>query len=41
MSLNWGNIMKTIMDDPGSFFEQGGWKIILEDSDVRFFAQKN
>lgn len=31
MSLNWNNIMKTIIDDPDAFFENGGWKFILEE----------
>lgn len=33
MALNWANIMKTILEDPDEFFDQGGWKIILEESD--------
>ncbi|KAI1722500.1 FACT complex subunit (SPT16/CDC68) domain-containing protein [Ditylenchus destructor] len=33
MSLNWNNIMKTIIDDPEAFFENGGWNFILKDSD--------
>lgn len=37
MSLNWANIMKTIVDDPTSFFENGGWNF-LADSDVSFLA---
>ena len=27
-SLNWGKIMKTILDDPEGFFEEGGWKFL-------------
>jgi len=33
MSLNWNNIMKTIIDDPDAFFENGGWKFILEEDE--------
>jgi len=33
MSLNWGNIMKTITEDPEAFFENGGWNFILADSE--------
>jgi len=27
-SLNWGKIMKTIIDDPEGFFESGGWSFL-------------
>ncbi|XP_072833109.1 FACT complex subunit SPT16 [Pogona vitticeps] len=27
-SLNWTKVMKTIMDDPEGFFEQGGWSFL-------------
>lgn len=27
-SLNWGKIMKTIVDDPEGFFEDGGWNFL-------------
>ncbi|KAH7727557.1 FACT complex subunit SPT16 [Aphelenchoides avenae] len=33
ISLNWNNIMKTIVDDPEAFFENGGWNFLLSDSD--------
>ncbi|KAI3413953.1 hypothetical protein GPALN_011424 [Globodera pallida] len=33
MSLNWANIMKTINEDPETFFEEGGWNFLLADSD--------
>ena len=31
-SLNWGKIMKTIVDDPDGFFEPGGWGFLDPDS---------
>ena len=31
-SLNWGKIMKTIVDDPDGFFETGGWGFLDPDS---------
>lgn len=34
-SLNWTKIMKTIVDDPEGFFEQGGWSFLDPDSEVR------
>ena len=35
-SLNWAKIMKTIVDDPEAFFEQGGWNFLNpEDDEVR------
>jgi len=32
-SLNWGKIMKTIVDDPEGFFESGGWSFLDPESD--------
>jgi len=32
-SLNWGKIMKTIVDDPEGFFESGGWNFLDPESD--------
>ncbi|XP_022082378.1 FACT complex subunit SPT16-like [Acanthaster planci] len=32
-SLNWSKIMKTILDDPEGFFENGGWNFLEPDSD--------
>ena len=32
-SLNWGKIMKTIVDDPDGFFESGGWNFLDPESD--------
>ncbi|RWS01709.1 FACT complex subunit spt16-like protein [Dinothrombium tinctorium] len=32
-SLNWAKIMKTIVDDPEGFFDQGGWSFLDPDSD--------
>ncbi|TPX38266.1 hypothetical protein SmJEL517_g00054 [Synchytrium microbalum] len=29
VNLNWGPIMKTITEDPGEFFQIGGWDLIL------------
>lgn len=34
-SLNWTKIMKTIVDDPEGFFEQGGWSFLDPESEVR------
>ncbi|XP_070574512.1 FACT complex subunit SPT16-like [Ptychodera flava] len=31
-SLNWAKIMKTIVDDPAGFFEQGGWNFLEPES---------
>ncbi|KAI8126369.1 FACT complex subunit spt16 [Lucilia cuprina] len=31
-SLNWAKIMKTIVDDPEGFFEQGGWSFLDPES---------
>ena len=33
-SLNWTKIMKTIVDDPEGFFDQGGWSFLAPESDV-------
>ncbi|CAD5219494.1 unnamed protein product [Bursaphelenchus okinawaensis] len=33
MSLNWNNIMKRVIDEPETFFEEGGWNFLLADSD--------
>ena len=27
-SLNWGKIMKTIIEDTEGFFDQGGWSFL-------------
>jgi len=32
-SLNWGKIMKTIVEDPEGFFENGGWSFLDPDGD--------
>ncbi|XKL65902.1 hypothetical protein PGB90_009322 [Kerria lacca] len=32
-SLNWAKIMKTILDDPEGFFENGGWSFLDPGSD--------
>ncbi|CAH8611311.1 unnamed protein product [Schistosoma haematobium] len=32
-SLNWPKLMKTILDDPEGFVEQGGWSFISPDED--------
>ncbi|CAG0881437.1 unnamed protein product [Darwinula stevensoni] len=33
-SLNWNKIMKTIVDDPDGFFENGGWTFLDPHSDA-------
>lgn len=33
-SLNWAKIMKTIVDDPEGFFDNGGWSFLDPDSDA-------
>ncbi|KAI6232490.1 FACT complex subunit [Aphelenchoides besseyi] len=33
ISLNWNNIMKTIVQDPEQFFSDGGWNFLLNDTD--------
>ncbi|KAJ4948566.1 hypothetical protein JOQ06_020099 [Pogonophryne albipinna] len=35
-SLNWTKIMKTIVDDPEGFFEQGGWSFLDPEGDVHY-----
>ena len=35
--MNWIKIMKTIVEDPKAFIEDGGWGF-LEPDDVRFFT---
>jgi nucleosome binding factor SPN SPT16 subunit len=32
-SLNWNNIMRTIVKDPEAFFEDGGWNFLNSNSD--------
>jgi len=32
-SLNWAKVMKTIVDDPEGFFENGGWSFLDPESD--------
>ncbi|XP_077975162.1 FACT complex subunit SPT16-like [Styela clava] len=32
-SLNWAKILKTIVDDPEAFFDQGGWSFLEPESD--------
>ncbi len=38
-SLNWTKIMKTILDDPEGFFDNGGWKFLDPDSGVSLLRQ--
>jgi len=33
VNLNWATIMKTIRDDPESFFDDGGWGFLGDKSD--------
>jgi nucleosome binding factor SPN SPT16 subunit len=33
VNLNWGMIMKTVNDDPGEFYRNGGWNILGSGSD--------
>ncbi|KAJ3089807.1 FACT complex subunit spt16 [Quaeritorhiza haematococci] len=33
VNLNWTQIMKTINEDPASFFEEGGWSFLRTESD--------
>lgn len=33
-SLNWPKIMKTILDDPEGFFENGGWNFLNSEDGV-------
>ena len=30
-SLNWAKVLKTVVDDPMGFFEQGGWDFLKQD----------
>ena len=34
LNLNWPTIMKTVIADPKSFFEDGGWSFLGTDSDA-------
>ena len=36
-SLNWAKIMKTIVDDPEGFFDNGGWAFLDPESEVGDF----
>jgi len=40
-SLNWPKVMKTIVDDPDSFFDQGGWTFLDPESDVEGGADED
>lgn len=33
LNLNWATIMKTVSTDPHSFFKEGGWSFLTQDSD--------
>jgi nucleosome binding factor SPN SPT16 subunit len=33
LNLNWGTIMKTVIQDPHTFFKDGGWSFLATDSD--------
>ena len=33
LNLNWQTIMKTVSTDPHSFFKEGGWSFLTQDSD--------
>jgi nucleosome binding factor SPN SPT16 subunit len=33
LNLNWQTIMKTVSTDPHSFFKEGGWSFLAQDSD--------
>ena len=33
LNLNWQTIMKTVSTDPHSFFKEGGWNFLTQDSD--------
>lgn len=39
-SLNWPKIMKTILDDPEGFFDNGGWNFLGNESDVSFLDSR-
>ena len=32
--MNWTKIMKTIVDDPEGFFDNGGWTFLDPESEV-------
>ncbi|KAF9916544.1 FACT complex subunit spt16, partial [Lobosporangium transversale] len=34
VNLNWGPIMKTIQEDPASFYKDGGWSFLAAESDA-------
>jgi nucleosome binding factor SPN SPT16 subunit len=34
LNLNWQTIMKTVSTDPHSFFKEGGWNFLTQDSDA-------
>lgn len=34
LNLNWQTIMKTVSTDPHSFFKEGGWSFLTQDSDA-------
>ncbi|KAK3882667.1 hypothetical protein Pcinc_012963 [Petrolisthes cinctipes] len=38
-SLNWAKVMKTVIDDPDGFFEQGGWSFLDPESDAENQAE--
>ncbi|XP_072357651.1 FACT complex subunit SPT16-like [Scyliorhinus torazame] len=40
-SLNWSKIMKTIVDDPEGFFEQGGWSFLEPEGDGSEVGEQN
>ncbi|KAK8722086.1 hypothetical protein OTU49_012471, partial [Cherax quadricarinatus] len=40
-SLNWAKVMKTIIDDPDGFFDQGGWSFLDPDSDAENEEEEN
>lgn len=29
--MNWAKVLKTVVDDPMGFFEQGGWDFLKQD----------
>ncbi|RKO97930.1 hypothetical protein CXG81DRAFT_14380 [Caulochytrium protostelioides] len=33
VNLNWNQIMKTVNEDPGAFFREGGWSFLVSDSE--------
>jgi len=40
VNLNWSAIMKTINENPAAFFEDGGWKFLSIDTDVKIKIKK-